>query len=144
MFRIDVDGTPYLIAADEDCDCEVYAEDPTKGFISETGYRSFVASSVAPRRRETIDMTMARIIREQRDNPEDTSGKRKPRKGPLPLPKRVYRLPVSWDEDDAPIAVEPGAGPAGRVAPVRQDRNAGAAPGDDLAIPPFLKRAGAA
>jgi N6-adenosine-specific RNA methylase IME4 len=102
IFRLDIDGTPYLLttSAASDCDfCDVHAEDPDKPFISETGYCSLYTSSDNDVRcGETVVAYCERLIREQIASSIDHTGKRKPRKKPMPLPETWYRLPTSWDE----------------------------------------------
>lgn len=123
IFRIDVDGTAYIVDVDEDCgDFGLHAVDPDKPCISETGYHGFYGSCGRDYGDDqddenpfwplgkTVDQFCIEVVRDHIAQNLDPL-KYKPRKGPYPfvLPERVYRIPTTWGEHDgdtSPIAIE--------------------------------------
>ncbi len=97
VFQVVVDGMPCIVTHNEHSDFALHAVDPSKPFLSETGYRSCcgaesygVGCSVAQHAEA--------LIRDYLSNEDDRrSGKRKKRKAALPMPEHVYRLPLPGD-----------------------------------------------
>lgn len=112
IWRLDIDGVPYLVKHDDGF--EVYAEDPRLPFISETGYRNLGAAGDADAVEgegaafgHTVAQQAEAFIRECIATVTDTkTGKAKPRKGAMPLPGRVHRLPATWGESDCPVEMK--------------------------------------
>lgn len=106
VFIVDIDGTPYIVTHDEDSDFAAHAVDPTKGCISETGYRSFggagsfgVGCTVAA----AAEKMIRKYVVSETDG---ASGKLKKRLHALPLPEHVYRLPLPGEAGLDPRRVE--------------------------------------
>jgi hypothetical protein len=121
VFRLVIDGVPNLVEHDDDDNFSVYAEDPDKPFVSETGYRSLSPFEVALGC-SVREQAEAFIREEMAATTDYKNGKRKPRKGAMPKPAQVYRMPtlgegiepieVSADEASAAIAPQPSIPPA--------------------------------
>lgn len=104
VFRLDIDGTPYLVTHDESANFAVYAEDPDKPFQSETGFHSFLGYGFEFGR--TVAQHAEAVIRDGIANvDENGGGRRKPRKKSLQLPACVYRLPTPEEGGCEPIHV---------------------------------------
>lgn len=101
LFRLDIDGTPYIVSHDDSGHIGVYAEDATKPFCSETGYQSFVGADIeGPALGCTVAHQAEVYIREAIAATSGSDGKRKPRtkKTAMQLPEVVYRIPASWSD----------------------------------------------
>jgi hypothetical protein len=96
VFQIDVDGTPYLCSHDETCSFAVHAVDPDKPFISNTGYMSLAPMAEMAFGVTVEDQFRGYISEHVRKEDVGATGKRKPRKKPMPLPENVYAVPESW------------------------------------------------
>lgn len=163
VFELTVDGVPYLVAHNENCSIDVYAEDLRLPFVSDSGfvsvYSGMMRGAVVGR---DVLLHAERAIRDRIATDVGAGGKSKAR-GALPLPSTAYRMPRTWQETNGEaraIAVdghdangetaEAAASDAGEAKPKGEgdqidleDAIAAAPPaaaGDDqLEIPPFLK-----
>ncbi|MDQ2084782.1 hypothetical protein RA307_31775, partial [Xanthobacteraceae bacterium Astr-EGSB] len=119
---IEVDGIPAIVDFGGWLDgVSFHAVDPAKHFNSGTGFWRELGRTYALGR--NVGEHAEALFRDELATSPDTIGsaKRKPRKGPPPLPETVYRLPASWQEiapgtrECAPIEIE--TPPVGTAAP---------------------------
>ncbi len=120
IFRIEIDGTPYLISiggtvAGDISDFGAYAVDPDKLCISKTGFQSIMGdfwhfAEDAKHRwpmGETVDAYCIRKLREEiAERLETGTGKRRRKPEGLSKPETVYRMPATWEESSYGDPVE--------------------------------------
>lgn len=95
LFRLVVNETPHLVHYNGDDHFAVYAEDPDRPFVSETGYYSFYCADLDDLLCKTVDHEVAAVILHAIAF-DDSSGKPKARKDKLALPQAVYAMPDTW------------------------------------------------
>lgn len=131
VFRLDIDGTPYIVSHDEHMHFSIYAEDPQKPFASETGFQSFLGDG--PAFGNNVADQAEVYIREVIATHSGSDGKRRPhtKKTAMQLPEHVYRIPEAWapDEFGRPLSIT--------VADVA-DAPAAGVDGDTDGIPAFI------
>jgi len=98
VFRVEVDGVPYLVEHDTSMHLALHAEQASMRCISETGFHSFFPAT--PGSDEEVRASVAdyvvELIREEVATVPNRSGAQRvprPASKPLPYPERVYRLP---------------------------------------------------
>ena len=109
MFRLDVDGAPYIVSIDDVESFNAYAADGDQPCISNTGFRAFVAlfgdDDDEPRPPAIpVDEACVNVIRAEIAH-LTTATKRKKKPEGLHKPERFYRLPESYDEATNPVDV---------------------------------------